>query len=694
MRRKMWLTVTMVLVGAMLFGAWAALTHRISYVVTSGNSMQPGYHAGDLVVVARSSSYHSGEIVAYEYTHVTVLHRIIGGDADGYTTKGDNNQSVDPGHPRAEELLGRAVLHIPAGGTWLRRLTSPPVLAGVAFLLMLGSGTAVRRRRRRRLRMAGTNNEPPAVPGTTAVLAAMRSPRLRIAAVVLAALGLPGAMLGVAAWSRPQSLAAPLPQAPARAVTFSYATTVAPTPAYDRTTVTSPDPVFRTVANDVTVTHAYTGPPGQISVEARLSTAAGWRSTVPLSGVRPFSGASHTGTVRLDLDALQARADAGAKATGTSAGELDVTIVPRIATATGTPFTPALKLKLTPTALTVAADTLVVKEAAPKAASTLVPQTLGVGGRNLVSVSTARTVSAVLLLGSLLAIAFLLTARRYRPVAEDEDIRRRYRPLLVEVMPMAPPTGRQVVQVTEFRTLVRLAERYSLLITHWSAGDSTMFAVQDDAATYWYGTGTGSGTWPEQTATVVPSVARPPAADQETNDLYHRELSMPEAKADMADLADGSLFEEELRFAIDADGGTRLCLMLMDLDGLDAINDEYGRATGDAVLIEVAERLRQAVRPGDLIARLSGDTFGVLFENVGPSAVDRIAKRVVRIVGESMSIGGHLIGVQTSLGLAQCDPSLDAATLIQRAEASLDAAKATATTHIAWFNDNTEAESH
>lgn len=687
----MWLTVTMVLVGAMLFGAWAALTHQISYVVTSGDSMQPGYHAGDLVVVARSSSYHSGQIVAYEYRHVTVLHRIIGGDADGYTTKGDNNQSIDPGHPRAEELLGRAVLHIPAGGTWLRRLTSPPVLAAIAFLLMLGSGTAARRRRRRRLRMAGRNNEPPAVPGTTAVLAAMRSPRLRIAAVVLAALGLPGAMLGIAAWSRPQFLAAPLPQPPARAVTFSYATTVAPTPAYDGTTVTSPDPVFRTVANDVTVTHAYTGPPGQISVEARLSTAAGWHSTVPLSGGRSFSGASYTGTVRLDLDALQARADAGAKATGTSAGELDVAIVPRITTATGTPFTPALKLKLTPTALTVAADTLVVKEAAPKAASTLVPQSLRVGGRNLVRVSTARTVSAVLLLGSLLAIAFLLTARRYRPVAEDEDIRRRYRPLLIEVMPPAPPTDRQVVQVTEFRTLVRLAERYSLLITHWSTGDSTMFAVQDDAATYWYGT--GSGTWPEQTATVVPSVAQSPEADQETNNLYHWELSMPEAKDDVTDLANGSLFEEELRFAIDADGGTRLCLMLMDLDGLDAINDEHGPATGDAVLIEVAERLRQAVRPGDLIARLSGDTFGVLFENVGPPAVDRIAKRVVRIIGESLSIGGHLIGVQTSLGLAQCDPSLDAATLIQRAEAALDAAKTTATTHIAWFVENTESES-
>ncbi|WP_285689027.1 DUF5305 family protein [Actinoplanes sp. NBRC 103695] len=681
--------VTVVLAGTLVLGGWAALTHRISYVVTNGVSMQPLYRAGDLVVVVRSSSYHRGQIVAYHGGGVTILHRIIGGDADGFTTKGDNNQSIDPGHPRAADLLGHAVLHIPAGGIWLRRLTSPPVLAGAAFMLAMGTGTAVRHRRRRRLRMAGTNIEPPAAPGMTAALAALRSPRLRVAALVLAALGLPGAALGIAAWTRPPSRSVPAPQPPARTVTFSYATTVEPTAAYDGTVVTSPDPVFRTVANDIVVTYAYTGPPGQISVAARLSNASGWHSTVPLSPGRSFSGTAYTGTVHLDLDALQARADTGAEATGMGSGEVEVAIVARVATATGTPFTPALKLKLTPAVLTVADGGLVVTDPAPKPTSIVVPQTLAAGGRDLVRVSTARAVSAALLLGSLLAIAFLVAARRYRPVAEEEDIQRRYRPLLVEVTPTAPPAGRQVVRVTKFRTLVRLAERYSLLITHWPTEDSTMFSVQDESTTYWYAT--GSGTWPVPITTVAVPVAAP--AHEDTPDPSHWELSMPEAKDDVTDLANGSLFQEEVRFAIDTTGGTRLCLMLMDLDGFTAVNDEHGRATGDAVLIEVAERLRRAVRPRDLVARLEADNFGILLENVGHAAVEGIAKRILRIVNEAISIDGRTLSVQASLGIAQSDAAQDAATLIEHAGAALVAARSTAPAQVAWFAGDTEPES-
>src|SRR3569833_2821663 len=305
MRRKLWLVVTAVLVGIVVIGGWTTLTGRLSYVITNGVSMQPLYHAGDLVVVARSSSYHRGQIVAYHSGRITILHRIIGGDADGYTTKGVFFQFTDPGHPGAANLLGRAVLHIPAGGIWLRRLTGRSVLAGAAFLLMLSTGATVRRRRRRRLRMAGTNIELPVAPGMRAALAVLCSPPLRVTALVLAALGLPGAVLGIAAGSRPPSRSMLAPAPPARTVAFSYATTVEPTAACDGTVVPAPDPVFRSVAHDVVVSYTYTGPPGPLSAEARLSSAGGWHSTIPLVPGRPFSGAANTGAVHLDLGALQ-----------------------------------------------------------------------------------------------------------------------------------------------------------------------------------------------------------------------------------------------------------------------------------------------------------------------------------------------------------------------------------------------------
>ena len=124
-------------------------TGYASLVVTSGVSMAPVYTEGDVVVVTRQQSYVVGDIAAFPKpdTHDTlVLHRIIGGDAGrGFVFQGDNNQSVDPMEPRADELVGKAVLHLPRGGIWLQRLASPPALAAYAFLLLAGGGAAARR---------------------------------------------------------------------------------------------------------------------------------------------------------------------------------------------------------------------------------------------------------------------------------------------------------------------------------------------------------------------------------------------------------------------------------------------------------------------------------------------------------------------------------------------------------------------
>jgi signal peptidase I len=79
----------------------AVVSRRIGIVVTSGVSMNPVYYQGDLVVVANSGSYEIGEIAAYPVPgrDFLALHRIIAGDASGFTFKGDNNQSIDPSLP-------------------------------------------------------------------------------------------------------------------------------------------------------------------------------------------------------------------------------------------------------------------------------------------------------------------------------------------------------------------------------------------------------------------------------------------------------------------------------------------------------------------------------------------------------------------------------------------------------------------
>jgi hypothetical protein len=312
------------------------------------------------------------------------------------------------------------------------------------------------------------------------------SPPLQIAAGVIAAGGVLAAALGALAWTGPMEHLTTTEQYSAPSMTFAYTTAVPRTPAYDDTVVSSPDPVFRKLAYSVEVRYAYQGAPGSVVVTAELSTASGWHTTVPLAAPTAFTQRRYDGVVPLDLDWIDARASAAAAVIGLPAGPVGVAVVPRVTTADGATFAPTLRLSLTPLQLTLvgAPETLVVMGAA---APTLVPRTLGLGGRTVMTVATARTVSAYLGLGALLvAVAFAFAVRRSAPSSEGAGIRRRYGSLIVRVDPMPTPPGRPVVNVTEFKTLTRLAERYELLILHWSRNNVETFVVQDEGTTYLY----------------------------------------------------------------------------------------------------------------------------------------------------------------------------------------------------------------
>ena len=527
-----------VLLGAVAFVVLVAgglvVTGRAAYVVTHGVSMNPVYYQGDLVIVAKADSYHVGQIVAYRMPgkHLVVLHRIIGRNATGFVMKGDNNQSIDPTYPTPAQVVGRAMVHIPHGGRWFSDLTSPAVLALVGFAVVAAGGTttAARRRRRRPVMASRTSTSttpPPRGPGP------VLPPALRTAAAITAGVAVLAVGLAALAFTSPLTTATSGHTQITRTMTFSYTAEVGRTAAYDGSTVYSPEPVFRRVTDSVDLHLAYQAPADRasttstIAVSAELSAASGWHTLIPLAAASSFTGGRNETTVRLDLSSLDTRAQAAAQATGMPTQPLTVTIVPTVSTGSGPAFTPKLALSLGPLQLSVANPaSLTVNDSSPGAPGTRIPHTLTLLGKH-VSVAGARSVSAIVLLLSLLAAAalaaFAVITRRALPSGEGAAIESRYPRLLARVEPLSTSTDLPVIDVADFATLAKLAENAGLLVLHWTDGDRETYVVLGDGTAYRYRTGDGRAAHPAPAAAIpaqqrnLPQAAPEPAAERPTN---------------------------------------------------------------------------------------------------------------------------------------------------------------------------------
>ncbi|MDO8106644.1 signal peptidase I [Isoptericola sp. b441] len=130
------------MVGALVVGyvLWpSSLGGCTTLTIVSGHSMEPTFYTGDLVV-SRCGEPAVGDIVVYNPPNVgsaRIIHRIIGGDATGWTVQGDNNSFVDPWTPSDRRILGRAVLHIPKVGLVGSVLVSP--VTWVSLFLIAGA---------------------------------------------------------------------------------------------------------------------------------------------------------------------------------------------------------------------------------------------------------------------------------------------------------------------------------------------------------------------------------------------------------------------------------------------------------------------------------------------------------------------------------------------------------------------------
>jgi diguanylate cyclase (GGDEF)-like protein len=120
-----------------------------------------------------------------------------------------------------------------------------------------------------------------------------------------------------------------------------------------------------------------------------------------------------------------------------------------------------------------------------------------------------------------------------------------------------------------------------------------------------------------------------------------------------------------------------LSLAMIDSDNLKAINDSYGHDAGNKLLVQVVNRIRDAVRGSDVIARYGGDEFIVLLPQTGASGALEVAERIRQSIEDGrIDVGGHLARTTVSIGVASYpSDGGDAATMIEKADRALYKAK-------------------
>lgn len=504
---------------AIVLGAGAVLSGRVAYYVTQGTSMNPVYHAGDFVLVARSGTYDVGDIVAYPTPSLVVLHRIIGGDATGFETQGDNNASVDPGRPSADDITGRAILHVPKVGAALTSPLTRAVLAA-AVITLLGalavkpSTSRAAHAHRARARSAGADSAH-ASAARAAAPGAVHEPT-RTAWVGLVALDLLLLTALLLTFALAPSPIGPAPAA-TQTATLGYHADTPPSETYPMGAVATGDAVFRKLVDAVTVSFGYTtdAPAGSVEgtarLDAALSTADGWRTTLPLVAPTPLVAGAADIEGRLDLVAIDELAARVAAETGFPAGRVDVVVTATaeasVHGAPPAPFSQELALSLTPLALTHAGAAPTDTSMGPALTATepLGPTAQDVGGESGWASQQVRMGLLAALLLAVAGTAMLWPTADTSATASGEGLRRRAANIQL------PPTA-ALVELADRAELEQLARRLDRPILVGADGWEGTLA---DGTWYWARTGPGSaGPVPSAAPGSVPPGATAIAFDR------------------------------------------------------------------------------------------------------------------------------------------------------------------------------------
>jgi len=181
--------------------------------------------------------------------------------------------------------------------------------------------------------------------------------------------------------------------------------------------------------------------------------------------------------------------------------------------------------------------------------------------------------------------------------------------------------------------------------------------------------------------------------EQRTKELEiaHSELSHQANHDVLTNLPNRRLFDDCLKRSVELSQlhNHPLALFCFDLDNFKKINDIYGHAVGDLLLQEVASRIAFCLRPLDIFARIGGDEFSVILEDIEQPEAAEIAKSILAVLSPYFFIDGHELYMSVSIGICMLEEVNNTPTsLAQAADAAMYKVKAQGKNNFLFFSDS------
>ena len=564
---------------------------QAAYMIVTGNSMEPGFHLGDLVIVHQQSVYQVGDIVAYRNADLKnfVFHRIIGKSLDHFILQGDHNSWADSYQPTREELVGKLWIYIPRAGKavqWLRLPINMALMAGaVGGILVMAVLMGRSKRGRGKSKKSGSEwfdimkkrsfRDLVTSLGQSAPLKALRAKKTKTIVrgtegpapvrgqeirswsgiieglfFVLGLLAFASLVLGFIAFNRPLWRNVPDDVSYKQTGTFSYSAVV-PSGVYDSDKVNSGEPVFSKLTCLLNLQFDYTlagadlqGLAGTHQITAQvIETDSGWQRSIPLEQETSFSGNTFTTHNILNLCQVEQIVAAMEQKTEFRATYYTFVIIPSVRV-TGKvsgrelkeTFEPHLALQFDQVHFFLArTDPLLGDPLNPSETGILTgfrseANTFSLLGKEFI-ISDLRTYTMIglgfSLTGILSLVSFIIIIARR---SQESLVQMKYSSMLVDIHDRTLVLSSPAIDVVTMDDLAKLAERHNSLILHEARGLIHHYLVQGDRITYRFILDEGGGNLPEASQLQLEENMRLGIERGEFRVYYQPIVSLPDGK--------------------------------------------------------------------------------------------------------------------------------------------------------------------